>query len=325
MNSQIKKLITAHYSLFTASKGFTLIELAIVLVIVGMLVGMGAGLMGPLTKRAKIYETKEIINAATEELTSYGATNNDLPDITAFSSEIKKSTDVWGRALSYIMDDRLKDSALGGICERKSTYLTVRTCSNAACTSYDDRSNIAFIILSGGENTNNQTRGSGAVTTSTNVNVYANGLSVDNYPTDISRVEAYDDIVKWISLNELRIKAGCSGPQIKILNNELPVATKDSAYSADIYADGGVPFSGGNYKWCREENIVSGLTFSPSTLSGNCSGLSESGWGSATKLTISDMPTISGTVMFTFFVRDNNDTSGANDNIAQKTIVLTIN
>ena len=61
-------------------KGFTLIEIAIVLVIVGLLIGMGASLMGPLTRRVKNNETKEIVNAAVESLLSYGASNNELPD-----------------------------------------------------------------------------------------------------------------------------------------------------------------------------------------------------------------------------------------------------
>ena len=66
------------------SHGFTLIELAIVLVIVGLLLGMGAGMVGTLTKRAKLYENRNIIDAAVESLISYSASNNDLPDVATF-------------------------------------------------------------------------------------------------------------------------------------------------------------------------------------------------------------------------------------------------
>ncbi len=38
--------------------GFTLIEIAIVLVILGLLVTLGASMIGPLTKRAKLNETR---------------------------------------------------------------------------------------------------------------------------------------------------------------------------------------------------------------------------------------------------------------------------
>lgn len=325
MNKKTKKLSTDHYSLFTASKGFTLVELAIVLVIVGLLVGMGAGLMGPLTKRAKVYETKEIVNAAAESLISYGATNNELPDTSTFPSEVGRANDAWGNALNYIMEDNLKDSSLGGICERKSTRLTVNVCSDTGCSAPDVRPDIAFIILSSGENMNNQTEGTLAVTATRTINVYDYGLNIDNYATDMNRTEPYDDIVKWISLQELRTKAGCVGPQIKILNNDLPIGKNGSPYSADIYADGGVPFTGGNYMWCREEDTSSGLTFTPAILSTDCSNLAELSWGPAAgTLNISGQPSMSGTVKFTFFVRDDSD-SGANDNIAKKTIVLTIN
>jgi prepilin-type N-terminal cleavage/methylation domain-containing protein len=54
-------------------KGFTLIEIAIVLIILGLLVGLGAGLIGPLTKRAKLIESRELMDAAMESIISYGA------------------------------------------------------------------------------------------------------------------------------------------------------------------------------------------------------------------------------------------------------------
>jgi len=44
--------------------GFTLVEIAVVLVIIGLLVGMGAGLLGPLTRRSKLSEARGRIEAA---------------------------------------------------------------------------------------------------------------------------------------------------------------------------------------------------------------------------------------------------------------------
>jgi prepilin-type N-terminal cleavage/methylation domain-containing protein len=57
------------------NKGLTLIEVAIVLIILGLLIGLGAGLLGMLIKRAKIIENKEAVDAALEALISYAAGN----------------------------------------------------------------------------------------------------------------------------------------------------------------------------------------------------------------------------------------------------------
>jgi prepilin-type N-terminal cleavage/methylation domain-containing protein len=309
-------------------KGFTLIELAIVLVIIGLLIGLGVGLMGPLTKRAKVVETKETINAAIESVISYGAANDKLPDATTFSTIVRNPKDAWKKPLYYIYDDNLTDSSVGGICGRKTTNITLKICSNTTCTSSSTINDVAFIVLSSDGNYNNQTAGTQAVTGAITINVYETGVdSIDNYTGDgINRPEAYDDIVKWVTINELRIKAGCTGAQLRIVNNELPYGYQGSAYEATIYAEGGVPFtSGGEYRWCRQESSSTGLTFTPSTLSSNCLSLSESLWGQADNLTISGTPTDSGSFSLTFFVRDDNDSSGTDDNIAQKTFVLTIN
>jgi hypothetical protein len=116
--------------------------------------------------------------------------------------------------------------------------------------------------------------------------------------------------------------------QIRIINNELPYGFENSNYRAAVFAEGGVPFpSSGKYKWCRQGNLPSGLSANPSTSATDCLSLSETSWGQADNVTISGTPAIgtSGSYSLTFFVRDNNDPSGSNDNIAQKTLVLTIN
>jgi hypothetical protein len=112
-----------------------------------------------------------------------------------------------------------------------------------------------------------------------------------------------------------------------ILNNELPYGYEDGTYAATVFASGGVPYSsGGNYKWCRQESAsITGLTFSPSTLNSDCLGLSEGSWGQADDLDISGTPTTNGSFSITFFARDDNDQSGSDDNIAQMTVVLTVN
>lgn len=326
-------------NIFIGKKGFTLIEMAIALVIVGLLVGMGAGLMGPLVMRTKFNETKEIVNAAVESVISYSASANKLPDIATFPGIIRTNSDSWKKALFYILDSNLTNSAVGGICGRKTTRISVDICPDTGCASPTTINNVAFIVLSGGGNLNNQTQGNLSITSATTINVYDTGLIVDDYSGggDPARPEAYDDIVRWTTLNELRIKAGCTGSQLKILNNNLPSGKSGSAYSASVYADSGVPFPDGgdsgsevDYEWCRQADPVKG---SPGGISFSCNGslvssavcsLTSGTWMQCTSLTLSGTPSGAGNYMLTFFARDENDSAGTDDNISEKSIVLTV-
>ncbi len=306
-------------------KGFTLVELAIVLVIVGLMVGMGASLIGPLTQRAKLHETKEIITAATESLIGNAASRNVLPvDTAAFAALIRKANDTWGRDLIYELDPNLADDSIGGICGRSSTALTLNICDDASCTTFDQRSNVAFIIISSGPNLNIQTD-----IEPEPILVYDPGITVDDYSggVDVINLQAYDDIYKWVTLDELRIKAGCKGAQLNIVNNEIPFGYQGSSYSATIFADGGVPYdSGGDYMWCRQGS-PDGLIFTPDASLADCraSGDPDNEWAQATTTVISGVPTVAGSYSITFFVRDENDDSGVADNIAERTMVLTVN
>jgi prepilin-type N-terminal cleavage/methylation domain-containing protein len=315
-----------------SNEGFTIIEMAVVLIIVGLMVGFGASLIRPLFERSKRIETQETVKAAVESVTGYAVSNNSrLPDTSQFSGTIKKQNDSWRKPINYIYDSNLNSN----ICGRKTTHITVRRCENSACSTYTDVSDVAYMIVSGGANYNNQTIGNLAVAAAATINVYNVGLSVDNYNGDFVRAEEYDDIVEWVTLNELRIKIGCQNPQLNIINNELPYGKVGSLYDIRIYADGGVPFtSGGAFKWCVKGTLPPGITTTPGTpacpSTTDCSALgteAASQWSQANDLQISGTPTASGTYFITVLSRDNNDnnTGTANDNCAQKNFVITIN
>ncbi|MEW6066849.1 MAG: prepilin-type N-terminal cleavage/methylation domain-containing protein [Nitrospirota bacterium] len=352
MRQKFRRLLTIHYSLFTKNKGFTLIELAIVLIIIGILVALGVGLIGPLTKQAKYTETKEIVNADVESVISHGASNRLLPVQGDFVSDgtndefveiVRTPQDSWTKTLYYIVDPNLTTFPTGSteaICNRRTTDLTV--CRDALCTVATNISNVAFVVISGADNYNVQT---GILTaapcpTATCVIAYdvdtpniddcTGAANCPNYPAaeTINRPEPYDDIVKWVTLNELRIKTGCVGAQLNILNNELAPGYRCNAYSATITADGGVPYAaGGAYRWCTQGTLPGGLTLTPNTVSADCLSLAEASWGQADDLTLSAIAGALyqyGTYSLTFFARDDNDAAGTDDNVAQKTLVLTI-
>ena len=291
------------------NKGFSLIELSIVLVIMGILISFGIGMIAPLTKRVKYTETKEVVNAAVESIISFASANNRIPTTSEFPNIVRTTRDAWTKELYYIPDVNLDDLNAGGVCGRKTTGITVRFCTNALCTSYNDISNVAFVIISGSENYNIQTNNvSGRVT------VYQTGtINIDNYTTDMNRPETYDDIIKWITLNELRTKAGCTGAQLSIVNNELSPGVQAIPYgTVTIFATGGVGSS--TYRWYRQESASTGLTFTPSNTS--------SPGGLAPTLTIFGRPgtptAAFGNFLITFYVTD------GDGNAANKALNLSI-
>jgi prepilin-type N-terminal cleavage/methylation domain-containing protein len=318
-------------------KGFTLIEMAVVLIIMGLIVGFGASMVRPLLERSKRIETQEAIKSSVESVIGYAASNNSrIPDTALFPSIIDRQNDSWRQPINYVFDTSLDiNNTNSDICGRRTTNITVRRCENAACSTFTDVPNIAYIIVSGGANYNNQTIGNMAVAAATTINVYSVGLVVDNNNGDFVRAEEYDDIVEWVTLNELRSKIACQGSQLKIINNELPYGTIGSLYNIRIYADRGVPFTAsGNFKWCIKGTLPPGLATTPGTpacpSTTDCASLGTEGateWSQANDLQISGTPTTSGTYFFTVFVRDNNDnnTSTAIDNCARKSFVITIN
>ena len=310
-------------SIISGDNGFTLVELAIVLVIVGMLIGIGAGMMGPLVKAAKHNETKEIVNAAVSGMIGFGTSSNRIPHTTEFPSTVRTPRDSWNNSLYYIPDANLVNTTAGGICGRKTTSISIVLCPDSGCaTPTSTISNIAFAVISGAANFNIQTGNTGGRVRGYNPDI----PGVDNYAADMTRLEAYDDIVQWMTLDELRIRAGCIGAQLKIINNELPSGKSGSSYSASVYPDGGVAYAaGGKYRWCLQGSLPAGLSLSPNTTSVNCSGLAEGSWGQSDTMGLSGTPTSAGSFNLSIFTRDNNDSGGSNDNMAQRSYVITVN
>ncbi len=345
-----QKLPTSGKFPISCSKaGFTLIELAIVLIVVGLLVGAGSSMVGTLLKTIKVREAKDNIESAVQSITSWASANNKLPDSSSFPSAAKTAVDSWGRNLIYLYDQNLSPATAtkDSICGRRSTPLTLQTTDPAATIR-----NVAFIITSAGDNaksecTLNDTTGTPAVSPPTlNGSNFTSGnmipLNTLGYVTGtVASDTAGSDIIRWVTLDELRSKIGCQGAQLKILNNELPYGNAASPYSATITADGGVPVTGGNYNWCVEfvstprPGAAAGFDTVPSGgIKSSCFTLSETGFVQGSTLGLQKKTGFgnfsSGSYQLSVTLRDTagsdaNPCTSTTDNCIQRSFALTIN
>ncbi len=303
-------------------KGFSLVELAIVMVLFGLLFAIGARLTSPLVDRFKRNETRDLVDSVVESVIGFASVNGHLPTTAEFSNIVSQPKDIWGNDLIYMPDPDF--TVADSLCVRNSTSLVVETCGSAVCAVPEDTANnVAFIVVSSGPNLNLQTD-----TTGTTIKVYEIDLfGVDDYTTGLNRPEPYKDIVQWVVLPELRVKAGCSGALLKILNIEIPSGFVLSTYTTDIFADGGVLFADGvdidsddDYEWCVTGTLPTGLSYECNgslSASAACS-LSTGTWQQCTALEISGTSTEAGVFNVPIYVRDDAD------NLANRTFGLSI-
>lgn len=204
-------------------RGFTLIELSIVLVIVGILVSLGASALGPLTKRAKFAETKETVKAMKEAIVNYAVTHRETPcgatdtcagtDGDVRFNQLANSTDSLRTSLFFIYSSNLRQE--GGnlnLCSVSTTTLTLRVCRNAACTTSTSIPNVAFFVGSKGLNLNKQMNRNGRIGAAATITAYdADIASVpDGDTSDGNRVESFDDVYSYVTLSELQARIPCT-------------------------------------------------------------------------------------------------------------------
>lgn len=289
--------------------GFTLIELSIVLVIVGILIGMGSKMLGPMITFAKVRETRDLQDSAIQSIFSQTASTNSLPNKDTFSTVAKSAKDAWNQDFVFMYYSSLSRTSptKDTICGRLTTPLTMQTDPSDATTK---KSNVAFAILSRADNLAFTSTLNGTLNGAT----YSDAVfSTSGHAVgDIKAALPNGDIIRWVSLDELRSKIGCQGAQLKILNNELPFGKVGDKYSARVMADGGN--GSGSYQWrVKGDTPLPGITnnlspvFNSPTLS------------SATFMNITGHPTQAGSYLFTVDVQD------SIGNANSKSFVMTIN
>lgn len=268
------------------SRGFTLVELSVVLVIVALLASGVFGVATLLMKRAEIKDTEDKVKLLKDQIVGYALSNQRLPEYASGAGTDEISTlgisnrDLLGQKLTYIYDPQLVRSDLSSvICAKKTTNIQIRQCYDAACTTPPPTvlNNIAFIVFSRGHNLINQTGSAtaphtesapdpsysgpdGTSATPKIISTFPPGLLVGPYTTPTSNKTSYDDITAIVTLEELRQKLSCQGTPLRIVNTDLPMGAQNTSYSATVFVEGGVPIqppTNGKYRWCAESSVAS--------------------------------------------------------------------
>ncbi|MFZ2968489.1 MAG: putative Ig domain-containing protein [Sulfuricurvum sp.] len=199
-------------------KGITLIEMAIVMVIIGFLVGGSIQGLSLLSKRAKVTEAKQQLQTMQEAIKGFVQTNGSLPTQAQFATLVGNNRDPWNGTIAYFHDVALETS--GNICTLNTTTLA----SGGNFVGND----LAFMLVSGGGNYNLQTQQAGGT-----VNLYTPGTLIDDEPIPTNRpTDEYDDINVRTALDELKTQINCQ--PFEIINSALPNAKELTTYNAHI-------------------------------------------------------------------------------------------
>ncbi|QAR33956.1 prepilin-type N-terminal cleavage/methylation domain-containing protein [Geovibrio thiophilus] len=199
-------------------KGFSLIELIFVIVVIGFLASFGYGMMNNAKNFSSERNTDAALNEVLLRASSEAAAARRMPT-PSFFGEIK---DGYGRNLRIMTADS------ADICSG-SGGIPVTLCRNADCTEKEVFDGAAVFAVSAGED--------GVFTT------IADQTAVTVYPASQSN----DDKTGWTGLNEIARHANC-GEAFKIVTPQLPPVYSGSLYTAEIQS---VPPA---EKWCAESD-----------------------------------------------------------------------
>ena len=220
-------------------KAFTLIELAIVLTIIGLLIGGSFKVLTVQRENAKIQRAKDDVIVAKEAIVGNTMRNgNTLPNANFFNKNLSpiKSNQ---HQLLYVYDANFTNV---NVCAATTTTLSINSYkmvlpATTPPTEFLDKtlSDIAFVVVSESANANMQTASSVGGTL---VNIHAPFIPRDDNTTAVNIVEPYDDVVEWMTLAQLQAKVGCGDKSLRIVNTSLPSTDINNTYRARIVIDG---------------------------------------------------------------------------------------
>ena len=263
-----------HPAVFS-ERGFTLIELAIVMVVIGLLAGGGVSLMGILSERRMRNETSEYLNDAKNSLISFAKINGRLPwadNVTSRDGDEDpgissgyfpyrtlnfRPTDSNKRVLRYEINSNI-DTDRPASCAALRSGLTGSPLVVDSDGSPSDFSVAAVLISAGQKDADGDNNVFDDITTGT-----YQGDNRDGNPRYIRHppIDTFDDLVVYISGYELYGEI-CGDPVLTVSNSSTTnnVFIYNTTHSMDIGQI--LPGSAESY------SVISGEKFELRTASG---------------------------------------------------------
>ncbi len=180
-------------------KGFSLIEMAMVLIIIGLIMGTIFPLIVSQIKKEKLSTGREVVDTARDEIIGYAIThfNNGytcLPPTTNSTykpQEIAHTRDPWGRDLKYY--PALNATGTGSNCFNVCKYSSDFHITPVSLSGRITASDLAFVVASGGDDHRFQ-------------------LVDSDYPGSgkIDVPEENADLIDYVTLSYLASKVSCS-------------------------------------------------------------------------------------------------------------------
>ncbi len=202
---------TISWPVWSDRRGFTLVELSIVLVILGLIIGSVAPLIISMTKRNKLTAGKKIVQTARNELQGEIFRTRTVPaDLTAVGHNV----DPWGNPLVYIPAPALTGQDICTWLAGGTGQTQLAVCLDGDCAT-GKRTNVAFVIASIGSNFNRQletARHLDADGSDLEVRLYTYGTQTDLYtvaPDPNRATDQFDDIVEYVTVAELLQQVTC--------------------------------------------------------------------------------------------------------------------
>jgi prepilin-type N-terminal cleavage/methylation domain-containing protein len=228
-------------------KGFTLIELSIALVIVGLLIGGSIQATKAMRDRSKVIETQQQLEALKEAIYGFALNNNTLPATLANLNATALERDAWGNVILYRADLALRADPCSP------------TPSNSTTSGDFIQGDIAFILVSRGKD----------------YSIVQTPLGLDTPLFDQGDHDAnpatpeYDDRFLSVTRAQLQSNINCQQNELQILNPRLPIATQGVSYAGTIASSGGNGIYTYTYNGIAPATI-NGITF---TNNGNYNGI----------------------------------------------------
>lgn len=196
-------------------KGFSLIEMAVIVIIVGVLLATFLPRMLGTIKGGVVKDSRNSVRHARDEIIGYAVINNVLPAATAdweVPDSIANREDAWGQRLLYLWAHNSSvadpgDLVNNNICGHADTDISV---TQGGTTTPD----VGFIVLSKGQNMLCDIQGfpgSGASHPCAGAGSFTAGVLAHGSDSLENPGEDFDDIVEYVTLAHLKDKLNCQG------------------------------------------------------------------------------------------------------------------